>query len=473
MLKNILQSERLALFRTARFKLGLAFALAMLGTIAVQFSLTYTQMTSFEFRRSGQVLNGEMKLLLAMTPEHLEYVIRERATDDLRLVVNEAGIFTASHQPVAGELRVWPDGLVADGKLHNIVMEPEEGSPYALRFLAARAPGGHIVVLGRSLHVLDEQKLMLRHASLVTLVPIVFFALLAGTWLSHRALTRVEEMHEAVDLIMQGDIHERLPAGAEQDELQRLAGSVNRMLDRLEQLMRDMKSVGDDIAHDLRTPLARVRVGLERALSGSQASSAEALRSVIERAIDNLDQCFAIITALLRLTEIDNSKGRAAFARIDLAELVRDIVDLYEPIAESENIDFSFHCSPKEISVYGDRDLLIEMLGNLVDNAIKFTPEGGRVQISVSMSGHHPFIAVEDTGIGIQPDEKHAVLSRFYRSDKSRHIPGSGLGLSLVASILRLHNAELKILDTHPGVPEKGVCFLVLFPTSDLMQYDE
>ncbi|MFT8806164.1 MAG: HAMP domain-containing sensor histidine kinase [Acetobacter aceti] len=445
----------------------------MLGTIAVQFSLTYTQMTSFEFRRSGQVLNGEMKLLLAMTPEHLEYVIRERATDDLRLVVNEAGIFTASHQPVAGELRVWPDGLVADGKLHNIVMEPEEGSPYALRFLAARAPGGHIVVLGRSLHVLDEQKLMLRHASLVTLVPIVFFALLAGTWLSHRALTRVEEMHEAVDLIMQGDIHERLPAGAEQDELQRLAGSVNRMLDRLEQLMRDMKSVGDDIAHDLRTPLARVRVGLERALSGSQASSAEALRSVIERAIDNLDQCFAIITALLRLTEIDNSKGRAAFARIDLAELVRDIVDLYEPIAESENIDFSFHCSPKEISVYGDRDLLIEMLGNLVDNAIKFTPEGGRVQISVSMSGHHPFIAVEDTGIGIQPDEKHAVLSRFYRSDKSRHIPGSGLGLSLVASILRLHNAELKILDTHPGVPEKGVCFLVLFPTSDLIQYDE
>lgn len=467
MLKKLLQSDRLALFRTARFKLGLAFALAMLGTIVVQFSLTYTQMTSFEFRRSGQVLNGEMKLLLAMTPEHLEYVIRERATDDLRLVVNEAGIFTASHQPIAGELRTWPDGLVADGKLHNIVMEPEEGSPYTLRFLAARTPDGHILVLGRSLHVLDEQKLMLRHASLVTLVPIVFFALLAGTWLSHRALTRVKEMHEAVDLIMQGDIHERLPAGTQQDELQRLAGSVNRMLDRLEQLMRDMRSVGDDIAHDLRTPLARVRVGLERALSGPQALSAEDLRAVIERAIGNLDQCFSIITALLRLTEIDNSKGRAAFAKIDLAALVYDIVDLYEPIAESEGIEFLGLCPEKKISVNGDRDLLIEMLGNLVDNAIKFTPAGGRVRISVSMTGHHPFIAVEDTGIGIQPDERQAVLSRFYRSDKSRHIPGSGLGLSLVASILRLHNAELKILDAQPGRPEKGVCFLVIFPVSD------
>lgn len=107
------------------------------------------------------------------------------------------------------------------------------------------------------------------------------------------------------------------------------------------------------------------------------------------------------------------------------------------------------------------------MLGNLVDNAIKFTPAGGRVRISVSMTGHHPFIAVEDTGIGIQPDERQAVLSRFYRSDKSRHIPGSGLGLSLVASILRLHNAELKILDAQPGCPEKGVCFLVIFPVSD------
>ncbi|WP_407066089.1 sensor histidine kinase [Acetobacter sp.] len=439
----------------------------MLGTIVVQFSLTYTQMTSVEFRRSGQVLNGEMKLLLAMTTEHLEYVIRERATDDLRLVVNEAGIFTASHQPVVGELRTWPDGLVADGKLHNVVMEPEEGSPYTLRFLAASMPDGHILVLGRSLHVLEEQKIMLRHASLVTLVPIVFFALLAGTWLSHRALTRVKEMHEAVDLIMQGDIHERLPAGAQQDELQRLAGSVNRMLDRLEQLMHDMRSVGDDIAHDLRTPLARVRVGLERALSGPQALSADALRAVIERAIGNLDQCFSIITALLRLTEIDNSKGRAAFTRIDLATLVYDIVDLYEPIAESEGIEFLAAFPEKRISVNGDRDLLIEMLGNLVDNAIKFTPSGGTVRISVSMTGHHPFIAVEDTGIGIQPDERQAVLSRFYRSDKSRHIPGSGLGLTLVASILRLHNAELKILDTQAGLPEKGVCFLIVFPASE------
>ncbi|NHN87313.1 sensor histidine kinase [Acetobacter conturbans] len=461
-------SDRFALFRTARFKLGLAFALAMLGAIAVQFCLMYSQMTTLEFRRSGQVLDREMQLLLAMSPEHLDYVIRERSTDDLRLVVNEAGIFTASHQPVTGELHVWPEGLVADGQLHNVVMEPEEGAPYTLRFLAARMPDSRVLVLGRSLHFLNEQKLMLRRASLTTLVPIVLFALFAGTWLSHRALARVKDMHEAIDRIMRGDIHERLPTGTQQDELQRLAASVNRMLDRLEQLMRDMGNVGNDIAHDLRTPLARVRAGLERAVSGPQGASAETLQIAIGRALDNLDQCFAIITALLRLAEIDNSKGRDAFTSIDLAALTRDIIDLYEPIAESEGVELLFPESDVSVNTRGDRDLLIEMLANLVDNAIKFTPEGGRVRVSVGVSDAHPFVAVMDTGIGIHPDERDAVLTRFYRSDKSRHIRGSGLGLSLVASILRLHNAELRILDADPGHPDRGACFLVLFPANEI-----
>ncbi|WP_415488222.1 sensor histidine kinase [Acetobacter sp.] len=436
----------------------------MLGAITLQFFLMYSQLTTLEFRRSGQILSNEMKLLLAMAPEHLDYVIRERSTDDLRIVVNEAGIFTASHQPVTGDLHMWPEGLEADGQLHNIVMEPEEGTPYTLRFLAERTPDGRVLVLGRSSHFLKEQKLLLRRVSLTTLVPIVFFALLAGVLLSHRALARVKDMHEAIDRIMRGDIHERLPTGTQQDELQRLAASVNRMLDRLEQLMRDMGNVGNDIAHDLRTPLARVRAGLERAISGPQASSPEALQKTIGRAIENLDQCFTIITALLRLAEIDNSKGRNAFMKVDLVALMRDAIDLYEPIAESENVVLLSHASEDVIWVRGDRDLLMEVLANLVDNAIKFTPAEGKVSVLVSMNGGRPSLVVTDTGSGIHPDERAAVLTRFYRSDKSRHIPGSGLGLSLVASILRLHNAELLISDVEPGVPEKGTCFTVLFP---------
>ncbi|NHN85235.1 HAMP domain-containing protein [Acetobacter musti] len=489
---SFLRGERFELFRTTRFHLAVGFAMAILLATFLQFSLIYSQMTTLEFRRSGQLLHREMDFLVSLPPDHLDYVIRERSTDDLRIVINEAGIFTPNREPVTGDLKEWPEGLVADGELHASMMIPEEGAPYKVWFLAGRLPDGRFLALGRSIHPLGEQKLMLRRASLTTIVPILFLALVTGVWLSHRALARVKEMHEAVDRIMQGDIHERLPAGPERDDLQRLAGSVNRMLDRLEQLMHDMRDVGNDIAHDLRTPLARVRAGLERVLSGPNAGSPDALRTAIGSAIENLDQCFSVITALLRMAEIDNGRRRDGFATVDLEDLARDIIDLYEPIAESEDVSLygsdpvpapgvareraeapvSGVSAPgvsvpgRSVTVQGDRDLLIEMLANLVDNAIKFTPSGGSVKVDVGFWQDHPAIAVTDTGIGIAPQEREVVLTRFWRSDKSRHIRGSGLGLSLVASILRLHNARVLIEDARPGDPSGGARLVAVFPVA-------
>ncbi|WP_173576104.1 sensor histidine kinase [Acetobacter fallax] len=491
---SFLRGRRFELFRTARFQLALGFAVAILLATVFQFSLIYSQMTSLEFRRSAQLLRREMDFLLSLPPDHLAYVIRERSTDDLRIVINEAGIFTAAREPVTGDLKEWPEGLVADGEMHASMMVPEEGAPYKVWFLADHLSDGRLLALGRSVHPLSEQKLMLRRASVTTIVPIFVLALLTGLWLSHRALARVKEMHEAVDRIMQGDIHERLPAGSERDDLHRLAGSVNRMLDRLEQLMHDMRDVGNDIAHDLRTPLARVRASLERTLAGPNAGSPEVLRDAIGGAIENLDQCFSIITALLRMAEIDNGRRRDGFAAVDLEDLARDIIDLYEPIAESEGVGLygpksgpvsqgammssasppqdslsgttfsgaSFPAVP--VVVQGDRDLLIEMLANLVDNAIKFTPPGGSVRVDVGCWRGHPAVAVTDNGIGIAPQERAAVLTRFYRSDKSRHIRGSGLGLSLVASILRLHNAHVLVEDAMPGHPTQGARLVAVFP---------
>ncbi|NHO19757.1 HAMP domain-containing protein [Acetobacter oeni] len=460
--------------------MALGFALAILVATLLQFSLVYSQMTSQEFRRSGQLLHREMDFLLSLPADHLSYVIRERSTDDLRIVINEAGIFTANREPVTGDLKEWPEGLVADGGLHASVMIPEEGAPYKMWFLADRLPDGRLLALGRSVHPLSEQKLMMRRASLTTIVPILILALVTGVWLSHRALARVKEMHEAVDRIMRGDIHERLPAGSESDDMQRLAGSVNRMLDRLEQLMHDMRAVGNDIAHDLRTPLARVRASLERVLSGPGAESPEVLRDTIGGAIENLDQCFAIITALLRMAEIDNGRRRDGFATVGLEDLARDIIDLYEPIAESEEVSLRGPVMVRDVEdgggaglpassvvVQGDRDLLIEMLANLVDNAIKFTPPGGRVQVDIGYRAGHPAVSVTDTGIGIAPEERGAVLTRFYRSDKSRHIRGSGLGLSLVTSILRLHNAWILVEDATPGDPGRGTKLVAVFPAAD------
>nr|WP_246379293.1 HAMP domain-containing sensor histidine kinase [Gluconacetobacter johannae] len=451
-------------FRTATFRLTLAVVAAMIGTAALQFSLGYSQTKTFEFRRSDALLHREADLLSRETAQDLEHKIRERATDDLRVVINEAGLFDMSHRYVAGDLRVWPKGLYADGRVHELTVWPTEDAPYVLRILAIPVGGERILVLARGLHMLDELRLMMRHSLLVSIVPTVLFALMTGIVLSHRALARVTVMHEAIDRIMEGDMHERLPSGRGRDEMQRLAGSVNRMLDRLEHLMDEIRDVGNDIAHDLRTPLARVRARLDRALGGRL--SADDLRAVVGRAIDDLDQCFSIITALLRIGEIDNARRRVGFAVVELNEIAADIVDLYEPIAEAKQIRLDLLPSTGPVPVYGDRDLLIEVLANLIDNAIKFTDPGGEVTLATVRQGDGARLEIADTGIGILPEERQAVLNRFYRSDKSRHVPGSGLGLSLVSAILRLHNATLTISETRKQDIRPGALFGVVFPST-------
>ena len=227
--------------------------------------------------------------------------------------------------------------------------------------------------------------------------------------------------------------------------------------------MGGIRDVGTDIAHDLRTPLARVRARLDRAQAGTL--SADDLRTVIARAIDDLDQCFSVITALLRIGEIENARRRVGFSLVDLNEIAADIVDLYEPIAETRQIRLELLAASGPVPVHGDRDLLIEVLANLIDNALKFTDEGGDVTLAAfTDSQGSARLEIADTGIGIMPQERQAVMNRFYRSDKSRHVPGSGLGLSLVSAILRLHNAQLTISNARRHDERPGALFGVTFP---------
>jgi len=437
----------------------------MIGAMVLQFALVYVQMTHYEAHRSNTLLQREADLLVHAAPARLEYEVRERATDDLRVVLNGAGLYDSGFHYITGDLKTWPDGLVIDGDVHQLVVRPPEDAPYEMRFLAVRVPGDRVLVLARSLHMLDELRYMTQRAVWISVVPIVAFALMTGIVLSHRALARVKVMHEAIDRIMEGDLHERLPAGRERDDLERLAGSVNRMLERLEHLLDEIRDVGNDIAHDLRTPLTRVRARMERALA--RPHDADFLRSAIAQGQIDLDQCFSIITALLRIGEIENGRRRAGFGQVDLRGLTADIIDLYEPIAETEGltlVDETMCEGGEALVVFGDRDLLIEVMANLIDNAIKFTTEGGRIAISAFRRGAHLILDVSDTGIGIAEHERGAVLGRFYRSDKSRHIPGSGLGLSLVVAILRLHGAEVSIRAQSDRPVHPGTVFEIVFP---------
>jgi len=223
---------------------------------------------------------------------------------------------------------------------------------------------------------------------------------------------------------------------------------------QLEEALQEAKVVGDNIAHDLRTPLTRVRIRLER--GREHASTLEELRTVADQAMAGLDQSLTTITALLRITEIEHSRRREGFSEVQLALLIREAGDLYEPIAENKGVILRIE-APDGATVHGDRDLLFEAVANLVDNAVKFTPEGGRVELALLHQDGETVIRVSDTGPGIPEIEREAVTQRFYRSDKSRNTKGLGLGLSMVAAIIKLHSFRLRI-SAGPGCTAEIAC---------------
>jgi signal transduction histidine kinase len=269
-----------------------------------------------------------------------------------------------------------------------------------------------------------------------------------------RTQKRVEEVNQRVQRIIAGNLRERLPHRNVDEPFSKLAAIVNGMLDEMETMIHALAGVGNDIAHDLRTPLTRARLTLER--GRTNATSLEQLQAVADKAIANLDQSLSIITALLRLAEIENSQRSAAFGNVQLHEILREVYDIYEPIAENKNVGLRVAVA-QPLSVLGDRDLLFEAVANLVDNAVKFAPEGGKVGIELIRSDDNTVVRVTDTGSGISEQEREAVLRRFYRSEKMRSTPGVGLGLNLVAAIVKLHGFRL-VIHSGPGGRMEIIC---------------
>ena len=324
-------------------------------------------------------------------------------------------------------------------------MDQADRGEQMARVIARRMQNGDVLVIGRNVDEASEISHVVGQALALGLLPALCLCLLAGGWLSVRAEKRVEEVNQRVQRIIAGDLKERLPQRNVDEPFSKLAVIVNGMLDEMETMINALAGVGNDIAHDLRTPLTSARLALER--GRTNATSLEQLQAGVDKAITGIDQSLTIVTALLRLAEIENSRRSAGFSSVPLHEMLREVCDIYEPIAENKNIALRVHVD-QNLNVRGDRDLLVEAVANLVDNAIKFTPEGGRVDLGLLRDDGKTIVGVTDTGPGISDEEHEAVLRRFYRSDKMRNTPGVGLGLNLVAAIVKLHGFRLAI---HPG----------------------
>jgi signal transduction histidine kinase len=350
---------------------------------------------------------------------------------------------------IAGNLGAWPpDVRPGAGWVELELYRTDRDRPSMVSAASLLLAGGERVLVGR-----DAQA---RVTFDRTLVKALFWALgvsaalaLASGWLLSRFVdSRVRDIAGTAEEIMHGALARRVPVRGGNDEFDRLAATLNRMLDRIEVLVGDMRMVTDGVAHDLRSPLTRLRAGLDHSLDDSL--SAEERREHIERALAEADGVLRSFAALLEIARAEAGVGRDQFEPVDLGRLAADMIDLYGPSAEQKHIALTSTGGGATVS--GHPQLLANAVANLVENAICHAPEGGKVELTVASGPEGPALTVADDGPGVPEAERGRVVERFIRLDDSRGRPGAGLGLSLVAAVARMHDAELSLADNAPGL---------------------
>jgi signal transduction histidine kinase len=275
--------------------------------------------------------------------------------------------------------------------------------------------------------------------------------------LARLLLGQIEAINTTSREIMAGDMSRRIPVVGSGDEFDELSKNLNAMLDQIERLVRGLKEVSDNIAHDLRSPLARLRSRLEIALL--EPADKEKYRAVLTETIAEADALLMTFNALLSIAEAEAGAARDQFVALDVDALLADVAELYEPLADAAGLAFNIEGerTATGATVQGDRDQLFQAVANLVDNAIKFSSPGGAVTLSLAHAPDQLEITVADRGPGVPEDAREKVMERFYRLEESRTMPGSGLGLSLVAAVARLHGGHLALSDNQPGL-RAAVC---------------
>ena len=367
---------------SAIFQRTLAIAALFVSADLLLFAFIYWQTAVFETNRITTFLERQAQALAQASVDQISKSIQGQVYNDVhRLTVS--GLFEPDGSVLQGNLETLPVDLAIDGRARRMKGPELAGDAKSLEpmiIVARRLSDGRILVIGRNIEELGNLEETVRRALKLGVFPMALLAIVVGGILSERTNRRLKAAQQALDDIQKGQLRQRLPVSGARDEFDHLAEAVNAMLGELEWAIEELHQVGNNIAHDLRTPLTRVRTHLERAqrLLGEQTEALE----LVERAISGLDQTFSITTAMLRIAQLESGRSRASLRLLDLAEILREAAELYDPVAEAKQITFERNLDTV-CAVWGDRDLLLEAVANLLDNAIKFTPDGGRIQFSL------------------------------------------------------------------------------------------
>jgi hypothetical protein len=373
------------------------------------------------------------------------------------------------HHEVAGNLEFWPQiSQTTTGMVEFDYDRPINGK------LETRRARGRVFLLPGDLMLLVAQDVHDRYLTermFTTTLPwtvllILVLGTVGGALMSRNMLRRLDTINRTSGEIIKGDLTRRVPVVGSGDEFDILAENLNRMLDRIERLMRGLREVTDSVAHDLRTPLNRLRNRLEESSARINAGGLPA--GEIERAIAETDQLIGTFNALLLIAETDAGTTRAAMSVLELGAVAADVVELYEPLAEENKVAMTL-TPGAPIGIEGNRSLIAQALANLVDNALKYTPAGGKVRIQTMLTADGADLIVADSGPGIPAGDRLRVTERFVRLEASRNSPGTGLGLSLVAAVAHFHNAELVLEDNVPA----GLKAVLRFPKTAIRSLPE
>ncbi len=354
--------------------------------------------------------------------------------------------------PLVGNLDRWPAVRADSNGWLNFKLESSALGKERIHKARARVftlSGGYRLLVGRDIYELEETERLIIRTLISGIFITILLAIAGGVMMSRSSARRIEAINRTSRRIMQGDLSQRIPVQHTGDEFDDLAQNLNSMLDRIQELMENVRRVSDNIAHDLRTPLARLRNRLERLSREMEASSQDP--TSIHEAITDADQLLATFNALLRIARIETRSRQDGFTPIPMDDLVRDVTEFYEPLAEENGQHIHLQLTAG-VHLSGDRDQLFQAIANLLDNAIKYTPPGGEIRITLRAQDGQGELVIADSGPGIPQSERDKVFQRFYRLEESRTTPGSGLGLSLVAAVAQIHQINIELQDNHPGL---------------------
>jgi signal transduction histidine kinase len=437
--------RRPELWRTTTFRLALVYGAVFATGVMALLGLIYLSVAVFLTQQMDQIVIGQAHALHGVSAAALPERMHQAETEDVRNVYFY-GLFRSDGGWIAGNVRRLPLSIPPDGVPREL---REPGFQPGARALAERLHSGEILFCGFDAKTLTGLRDIILRSLIWSGALIIAAGLGLGAALSLGPLRRIQAVQQASLPIQEGDLSARLPTSNRRDEIDMLAGIANGMMDEVERLLWAVKSVGDNVAHDLRTPLTRLRAQLYRARQEIDAD--EAHLAMLDQALTETDFLLARFKALQRISEIDRRERRAGFAPVRLQALVDEIGELYEPLADERGLTLITE-TESACEIQADRELLFEAFSNLVGNAVKFTPAGGAVRLKLSKLAEGPRLEITDSGPGVPEDEREAVLERFYRGRNQNGAPGSGLGLSIVAAVARLHDFHFTLGDGAPGL---------------------